>query len=154
MKIEQVTELKDLDSILRIQKLAFHSVGIAHNDTKLPPLIQTTEEIQKEFKDGMVFLKCSDQNRIVGSVRAYLDAENDCHVGRLVVHPDFQQSGIGMRLMMAIEQQFADCRSFKIFTGKKTLYVMNFYERLGYKTTHDQDMGNYIMIFMTKKNKE
>ena len=96
MKIERARR-ENLEEILTLQKLAFQSQAKIYDDNTLPPLVQTLEEIQKDF-DNYVFLKAVIDDEIIGSVKGSLQ-ENTCHIGRLIVHPEHQNQGIGKKLM-------------------------------------------------------
>jgi len=93
--------VEDAEAILNLQKLAYLSEAEIYNNKSIPPHTQTFEEITTEF-DTQIFLKATLEGKIVGSVRAYM-AEGVCHIGRLVVHPDVQNKGVGTRLMNEIE---------------------------------------------------
>ena len=75
----------------------------------------------------------NDKNQIVGSIRAYLDELNICHVGKLIVSPDCQNHGIGRRLMFEIESYFHQCKKFTLFTGKDTPNTLHLYQTVGYE---------------------
>jgi GNAT superfamily N-acetyltransferase len=67
------------------------------------PLTQSLEELREDFKK-QVFLKAMVDGRIVGSVRAFAK-DGTAFIGRLIVHPDLQNGGIGTELMGEIENQ-------------------------------------------------
>ena len=96
--------VEDAEVILNLQRLSYLREAEIYNNKSIPPLTQTLEEITAEF-DTRIFLKATLEGKIVGSVRAYL-AEGVCHIGRLVVHPDVQNKGVGTRLMNEIETCF------------------------------------------------
>jgi len=64
----------DAAEILAIQKLAFQGQGILYNDFRLPPLIQTLEELIQDFKTH-AFLKAVHEGKIVGSVRGRVEGD-------------------------------------------------------------------------------
>ena len=51
---------------------AYLSEAEIYNDFSIPPLIQTLKEIRQEFSQ-QVFLNALEEEKIVGSVRAYLE---------------------------------------------------------------------------------
>jgi hypothetical protein len=65
LEIIQAT-LEDAIEILALQKLAYQSEARIYDDWTIPPLRQTTEEIQDEFSTH-VFLKAISKHSIVGS---------------------------------------------------------------------------------------
>jgi len=94
-------------------------------------LLQTLEEIRKDF-ENQVLLKATFDGKIIGSVRAFV-REGTCYIGRLIVHPDFQNKGIGKELMSGIEETFKEARRFELFTGHKSEKNLYLYQKLGYK---------------------
>ena len=103
MVIEQATTL-DAKEILALQKLAYISEAEIYNDFTIQPLHQILNEMILEIESQYV-LKCVVNDRIVGSVRAYM-AEETCFICKLIVHPKFQNQGIGTKLLKEIENHF------------------------------------------------
>ena len=130
MIIEKAT-VSDAKKLLALQKLAYRSEAEIYNDFSLPPLVQTLEGLEKDFKHQL-FLKAVVDGRIIGSVRACAKEET-CHIGRLIVHPDFQDRGIGTRLMKEMEQIFYGCKRFELFTGDRSERNLHLYQKLGYR---------------------
>ena len=117
MEIERAM-ISDAEEILSLQKLAYRSEAEIYNDFNIPPLVQTLESIEKDF-ENQYFLKAVMDGKIIGSVREYTK-EGTCYIGRLIVHPDFQNRGIGTDLMNEIERIFNTCRRCELFTGDKS----------------------------------
>lgn len=149
IKIERAA-ISDAEEMLALQKLAYRSEAEIYNDFNIPPLVQTLEGIEKDFKDQF-FLKAIMNGRIIGSVRAYTK-EGTCYIGRLIVHPDLQNRGIGTRLMNEIERIFNTFRRFELFTGDRSERNLYLYQKLGYKifkTAKITDQTN--IVFLEKK---
>lgn len=123
--------IADAQVILDLQKLAYQSEAEIYNDFSIAPLTQTLEELRDDF-NNKIFLKSIMHGKIVGSVRAYLE-EDTCHIGRLIVHPSYQNYGLGRKLMHKIEARFPQARRFEAFTGHKSRRNIYFHRRLGYK---------------------
>ncbi len=150
MIIEQA-EVSDAEEILSLQKLAFKSEAEIYKDFNIAPLIQTLEEIKRDFGD-QVFLKAVIKGKIIGSVRAFAK-EDSCYIGRLIVHPDFQNQGIGTKLIKEIEGVFNLSRRFGLFTGHKSEKNIHIYQKLGYKTFKMEKITDSInIIYMEKIN--
>ena len=146
MIIEKAT-VSDAEELLALQKLAYRSEAEIYNDFSIPPLIQTLESMKEDFKNQL-FLKALLDRRIIGSVRAY-SKEKTCYIGRLIVHPDFQNRGIGTRLMNDIERIFNDCKRFELFTGDKSERNLRLYQELGYrifKASKIMDQTNIVFL--------
>ncbi len=143
-------QLTDAPEILALQKLAYLSEAEISQDYTIPPLTQTLEEIEREFQTRTV-LKVSLDGKIIGSVRAYLQ-EGTCHIGRLIVHPDFQNRGIGAKLLRAIEERFAQARRYELFTGEKSERNLYFYQKWGYRIFRKEALtGKVALVFLEKK---
>lgn len=138
----------DLEAILVLQKLAYQSEAQRYNDFDLPPLRQTLAEIQADFA-RMTFFKAIAGERIVGSVRGYAK-DGTCYIGRLIVHPDMQNQGVGMRLMQALEQHFSIVQRFELFTSHKSEPALHLYHELGYHEFRRQDMATHTIVFLEK----
>lgn len=140
----------DAAKILSIQKLAYRSEAELYGDFNIEPLKQTVGDVEKAFEDYLILIYIED-GELVGSVRAYQKDET-CYIGKLMVHPDFQNKGIGKALMNEIERQFNVVR-FELFTGSKSEKNISFYEKLGYagyKTEKLLDREETIFVFMEK----
>lgn len=142
---------KDLPDILNLQKIAFEEVALLLDNYNLPPLQQTLEELNKEFEISVVLKYLSEDNKIVGSVRAFVDVDNVCHVGKLVVDPAYQNQGIGKMLLNEIEKEFPSCRKFSLFTGEITPNTRHLYENQGYHIVDRKEADGVSMLFMEKR---
>ena len=138
----------DLETILVLQKLAYRSEAERYNDFDLPPLRQTLGEIRTDFA-RMTFFKATAGERIVGSVRGYVK-DGTCYIGRLIVHPDVQEQGIGTRLMQTLEQHFDSAQRFELFTGHKSQEALHLYHKLGYHEFKRQEMPTHTIVFLEK----
>lgn len=151
MEIERAM-ISDAEEILILQKLAYRSEAEIYNDFNIPPLVQTPESIEKDF-ENQYFLKALMEGKIIGSVRAYTK-EGTCYIGRLIVHPDFQNRGIGTDLMNEIERIINTCRRFELFTGDKSERNLYFYQKLGYKIFKKAKITDQTMIVYLEKKIE
>jgi len=151
MEIERAI-ISDAEEILSLQKLAYRSEAEIYNDFNIPPLVQTLEIIEKDF-ENQYFLKAVMDGKIIGSVRAYTK-EGTCYIGRLIVHPDFQNRGIGTDLMNEIERIFNTRRRFELFTGDKSERNLYFYQKLGYKIFKKAKITDQTMIVYLEKKIE
>lgn len=150
MRIEKARP-EDLAAILFLQKLAYQSEAELCNDDTIPPLMQTLDGIQEDYRKQLI-LKAVAQEEIIGSVRAF--AENGvCHIGRLIVHPDHQNQGIGKVILRAIEESFGQCAKYALFTGKHSSRNVSFYQKMGYQIAGEERMNDKVtIVFLEKQN--
>lgn len=127
----ELANVADAPEILTLQKLAYQSEAELYNDFKLSPLTQTLDQLKEDFQKK-IFLKAVIDRTIVGSVRAYQEGRN-CYVSRLIVHPLYQNLGIGRKLMSQMELRFPAANRFEAFTGHKSKRNIFFHQKMGYK---------------------
>ena len=148
MVVEQAA-VQDAAEILALQKLAYQSEAELYDDYTIPPLTQTLDEIEAAF-DWQLFLKATVEGRIIGSVRAHAK-EGTCYIGRLIVHPDCQNQGIGTGLMREIENRFEQAKRYELFTGDRSERNLYLYSKLGYKPFRQETLTNrVVLVFMEK----
>ncbi|MFA7077644.1 MAG: GNAT family N-acetyltransferase [Syntrophomonas sp.] len=139
----------DFEEILNLQKLAYQSEAAVYNDYGIPPLIQTLGGLQEEAKNSII-LKAVEDRKIVGSVRAF-GKDGTCYIGKLIVHPDYSNKGIGKKLIAAIEKCFAGFR-YELFTGHLSQKNLAFYQKLGYKIFKTEKISDELQfVYMEKE---
>ncbi len=144
----EVADISDLEEILSLQQLAYQSEATLYNDFNIPPLTQTIQSVKEEAQKSVI-LKLSEGGRIIGSVRAY-EKEGTCYIGKLMVHPDYQNRGLAKKLMAAIERCFEGLR-YELFTGYLSEKNLALYEKLGYKRFKiEKAADNLEFIFLEK----
>lgn len=148
--IHDATE-SDAAKILEIQKLAFRGQAVVYDDFTLPPLTQTLEELIQDFKTH-AFLKALYDGKIVGSVRGRAEGDT-CHISRLIVHPDYQNRGIGKMLIHAVENKFGGVRRYELFTGHKSRKNLALYGKLGYCKFLEKPQGDNVTLICMEKRK-
>ncbi len=83
-------------------------------------------------------------------MRAY-EENGTCYIGRLAVHPESQNRGIGKALMKAIEDHYKPQR-FELFVGSKSDKNIYLYKKLGYTIykTEKYGCGDIEIFYMEK----
>ncbi|TYQ17958.1 UNVERIFIED_CONTAM: putative acetyltransferase [Acetivibrio alkalicellulosi] len=139
---------EDFEDILSLQKLAYKSEAEIYGDFSIPPLKQTLDELLKEGEDSII-LKYVEDGKIVGSVRA-IEKNGTCYIGRLIVHPDYQNKGIGKKLMSEIEKQYSGLR-YELFTGHLSNKNLAIYKKLGYHIFKTEKVNDRLsLVYMEK----
>ena len=140
----------DLKTILVLQKQAFLSEADTYNDFDIsPPLLQTLEELTKEFSESII-LKAVLGDFIVGSVRGF-QVDETVFIKRLIVNPNYQNQGIGTKLMKSIEDSFKNNKRYELFTGHKSKRNLHLYQKIGYKEFKRIPIHeNLTMIYLEK----
>ena len=98
------------------------------------------EELEDEFQSRSVF-KAIQGNNLVGSVRTTVKGDTCC-VGKLIVHPAYQNRGIGYALMTYIESHASMIKRLELFTGHRSVRNLYLYEKLGYREYKREKANN------------
>jgi ribosomal protein S18 acetylase RimI-like enzyme len=147
-------DINDAPAILALQKMAFRSEAELYNNYKLPPLLQSLESIKEDFAVYR-FFKLLIENQIVGSLKVRLIDNNILWIGRLIIHPEFQNRGLGKALMQFIEQEYQQVAGFELFTGEKSIRNIHFYKGQGYSITgtyNEPENSDIVIVKMIKMN--
>ena len=142
-------EFVDLGRILEIQKAAYQSEAALYNDTSIPPLLQTLEELQAEY-NTCVILKAVTEEGIIGSVRLRLEDEVAL-LGRLIVDPMHQGKGYGSALLDAADSVFPQATCIELFTGSRSERNIGIYERHGYVRTREAQLSSKVTLVYLRK---
>jgi GNAT superfamily N-acetyltransferase len=149
-RVEYATA-EDAAAILELQKLAYQSEARLYDDSTLPPLTQSLDDLREELA-ASVTLKATERGRLIGSVRAR-EANGVCQVGRLIVHPELQNCGVGTMLMRHIETEFPRSDGFELFTGNRSEGNLRLYERLGYVRSREKILSPTVTLAYLEKRR-
>ncbi len=140
---------EDLQKILELQYLAYQSEAKLFGNMDIPPLKQTIEEVYDEFEKGTILKAIDENGDIIGSVRAYQDGVT-VYIGKLMVHPKMQKKGIGTKLLLAVENEFPNCR-YELFTSTKSISNIRLYKKLGYRIFKEEAVSLELQFVYLKK---
>jgi ribosomal protein S18 acetylase RimI-like enzyme len=151
IKIETATE-QGLESILQLQKKAFYGQALIYNDFNLPPLMQTIEDLKEEFRLKTIY-KVEQDGKIIASIRCYIK-DNTLYLEKLIVDPDFQNRGIGTKIMTEIEKKYSSSvNRYALFTGHKSKKNLHIYNKLGYREIRQETIADDLkLIYLEKTN--
>ena len=139
----------DLETILKLQYLAYQSEAELFGTKDIPPLKQTLEEVIEEYNKGIILKMMNDDDEIIGSVRAYED-NGTFYIGKLMVHPDYRGKGYGSTLLSRIEECFPGMR-YELFTSTRSVDNIRLYSKLGYKTFDEKKIDDELtFVYMEK----
>lgn len=140
---------EELGAILDLQKRAFRETAERNHDFTIQPLTQILEELEAEFERGII-LAGREGPTLVASVRGYSD-EGTVYVQKLMVDPDYQNRGLGKRMLTLLEEAFPDATRFELFTSVNDHKNRHIYEHFGYVPIRYESKGNVDFVFMEKR---
>jgi ribosomal protein S18 acetylase RimI-like enzyme len=141
--------MNDAKEILQLQKLAYQSEAAIYDDYTIPPLVQSLEGMLTDLRKQIV-LKVMLDGKIIGSVRGHVQ-DGTGYIGRLIVHPDFQNRGTGTQLIKAIEGRLAKAKRYELFTGHKSERNLYLYKKLGYSQFRTEKINDRLtQVYLEK----
>ena len=141
----------DAAALHELQRLAYRSEAELYGDWTIPPLTEPLAATERAVAELLV-LKAVQGGRIVGSVRGRIEGAT-CHVGRLIVHPDWQGRGIGSQLMRALEAATPEVRRDELFTGERSARNLRLYARLGYCELRRAPLSGRVTLVYLEKSR-
>ncbi len=152
IEIEAATE-NDLERILHLQKKAFHGQALIYNDFSLPPLTQTVEDLEEEFRQKAIY-KVEQDGKIIASIRCFIK-EDTLYIEKLVVEPDFQDRGIGTEIMTEIERRYSSSvNRYALFTGHRSIKSLHLYKKLNYREIRQETISEDLKLIYMEKDVE
>lgn len=143
-------ERADLPHILKLQYQAYESEAQIYNDHQIPPLTQTLEQLVEESHSQIILKAEQSDGRIIGSARAH-EGNGTCFIGKVIVHPDYQNQGIGTALIRELEQRFAHCERIELFTGHQSERNLYLYKKLGYSVYRTEPVHDRLNLVYLEK---
>jgi GNAT superfamily N-acetyltransferase len=101
------------------------------------------EAVASKLKEQHAYVAVLD-GQIVGTARL-----NGHTISSVFVHPDYQERGIGTKLMDVIES-VADVRPGSVLTLQSSITAQAFYANRGYKIVRESSYGEERTIHMSK----
>ncbi|MEZ5209880.1 GNAT family N-acetyltransferase [Gordonia sp. PP30] len=141
----------DAGEVLTVQRAAYVSEAILHDDLALPPLTQTLDELIGELRDPAVIgLGIRENGRLVAAVRLRM-RDAVAELGRLTVAPDRQGRGLGSTLLAAVDDVLPPgVERVELFTGEHSLANLRLYRRMGYADVRRVNTGAYDLVFLAR----
>jgi len=137
----------DAGEVLTLQRACWVQEQQANPGTRVYALEESLEDVVSWTRTDTVLVARS-AGRLVGAVRARLvDATWD--IGRLMVAPDLQGSGLGRVLLERIEALAPDAATgYELFTGAGSERNQRMYKKAGYRLRGEIEPG---VVKLTKK---
>jgi tRNA (guanine37-N1)-methyltransferase len=133
----RVVQAADAGEIFTLQRACWVQEQQVNPGVRIPALEEDLDAVRRWIGTDTVLVLRS-AGRLVGAVRARLHAAPDgadtWDIGRLMVAPDLQGSGLGRLLLEAIETAAPETVStYELFTGAGSLRNQKMYKKAGYR---------------------
>ena len=140
----------DAGELLTLQRAAYVTEGRLHDSFDFPPLTDDLAAVEQLIADTTCLVARRD-GRLVGSVFGRREADGSWFIGRLMVAPDLQGSGIGRRLLDLIEDAAPSGTPRSVLvTGARSAVNQAFYTRRGYRIVAEEIRGSVPIVVMER----
>ena len=94
------------------------------------------ELTMRGIKNSLFMITATVENNLVGFIRVVGDGFTIIYIQDILVHPHYQQQGIGEELLTRVLERYPNVRQKVLLTdaSKETKYVRDFYRKLGFKS--------------------
>ncbi|WP_377865021.1 GNAT family N-acetyltransferase [Bacillus sp. R86525] len=134
-------------SILQVQIPAYKVEAVYLNNTAIPRLYDTVNDIQSCDE---TFYGYFSANKLVGFI-SFIQEENSIDIHRLVVSPDFLKKGIATKLLLYIFSMFPSSMTYIVHTGKANTPAITLYKKHGFITVSDTILPDGMILTQLKK---
>ncbi len=132
----------DYDEVKRLNDLVFAPLGIhGYSADRFKDL----DDIYTNYYDNNgEFLLVVSNSKLIGMGGLYRYDINTCKLKRMRIHPDYQRSGLGKRILIRLEQFARETNYIRIVlrTSPKLESACLFYEKNGYSRIANPDGDN------------
>lgn len=122
------SEIKILETSLKIQRAAYEVEARLIGSRNIPPLHETIDQLKNvtEFFWGYF-----ENLELVGLISVE-DEEQNLRISRLVVDPKFFSKGIGTKLVQYVLENLKNNREVIVSTGDRNLPAKKLYKKIGF----------------------
>ena len=145
---------EDAGEALTVQRAAYVTEAQHYHAPRIPPLVETLEELRADLASGVLALGAWHGARLAGSVRGRVDGDR-MEVARFSVAPDLQGMGIGRALLEAVEEAApVSVRTFWLITGFDSADNLRLYRKAGYEIVGETiDAAGVTLVVLEKSRR-
>ena len=157
----RITALSEVETLLQIQKAAFQPLYEKFHDEG-NPFLRGAEDILWRFNKNNRYFTILYENKIVGGIFYRVNGRlspnvdlkaGEYYLGRIYIHPDYQNKGIARKAILMCEKEFPDAKTYYVDFPKELEKNRRCYESAGYVDS-GEDLswrGNNPVLSMLKK---
>jgi ribosomal protein S18 acetylase RimI-like enzyme len=141
---------EEAETVAAIVRDGFATEAAVYGD--IPPLHETTSDVEATFDAGETTLLAEKSGRAIGTVRGETMPDGGLMVRRLAVLPEARQLGIGRALLVELEAAYPAVRRFELFTGVSSEAALGLYESLGYVRVSAKEVAPGVELVTLEKS--
>lgn len=148
----QLTSGNEISILTDFSKNAFDSdINVGASEAGGPPGYDSVEFYSNMAKSHFLY-SFFDNEELVGGAVVYPKDKSFMEIGRIFINPQKLHQGYGMKLMTAIENNFAGTSGFVLDTPIWNKRTNNFYQKLGYKEINRDNEFVYYKKVVSKSS--
>ncbi|MBS4751342.1 tRNA (guanosine(37)-N1)-methyltransferase TrmD [Nocardioides sp. zg-ZUI104] len=127
----------DAAELLVLQRACWVQEALANDSLDIPALHESLDDVRAWLTEWDTWV-VRRAGRLVAAVRGRLEGEDTWDIGRIMVAPDLQGSGLGRVLLEHIQQVApASVTSYVLFTGAGSVRNQRMYRKAGFRLRPD-----------------
>ncbi|MFX0095884.1 MAG: GNAT family N-acetyltransferase [Candidatus Hodarchaeota archaeon] len=153
MKIEKA-KITDIEILTQLSKITFDDDTQKHGlgDEGGPPGYDSIEWQRSIMTEGLYY-KIVQDNKIIGGLILFKKGKKHIEVGRIYIHPDFQNQGLGTLIFNSLETLFPQTEKWTLDTPSWAHRNHHFYKKVGYTKVGEMSLENEEnTLFLFEKN--
>ncbi|ADL13037.1 GNAT family N-acetyltransferase [Acetohalobium arabaticum] len=145
-------EMEDSNLVFRLTKRAFQHYNVPSRSPTTPALSETIEDVEEDIKEKNILIAYLN-DKPVGSVRFYSSNGKDFYLSRLGVIGEYQNQGVGQRLVAEVERwaKAQGGERITLYSAYSSKKLMEFYQKLGYEIIEIRDDPDYTRAVIQKE---
>lgn len=127
----------DAGEILTLQRACWVQEALANDTLDIPALQESLDDVRAGLAEWDTWV-VRRAGRLVGAARGKLEDETTWDIGRVMVAPDLQGTGLGRVLLEHIQAVAPEqVTSYQLFTGAASARNLRLYEKAGFRLRRD-----------------
>jgi GNAT superfamily N-acetyltransferase len=130
----------DASKLAEIQKVSFDDESKHFNNNEIcGPLGYDSVSWQEEMMHNCEYFKVLYNGEIIGGAMIFIESNQVHNLGRIFIDPNYQNQGLGKKVMKKIEGSFPDSTKWWLDTPKWSIKNHYFYTKCGFIKVREED---------------
>lgn len=142
----QRTNINEAEILLDIQREAFKEDLEKYEDYDTSPATEPIEKLKRKINNSFHYTIFLD-NTIIGGIEVRKLSETQFYLNRIYLGIDYQNLGIGTKLMEFVENEFSEALEWTLSTPYMNYRNHYFYEKFGYKKISEHTVSDKLILF-------
>ncbi|MGG3506431.1 GNAT family N-acetyltransferase [Paenibacillus lautus] len=129
----------DAPKLAEIQKASFDDESKHFNNNELcGPLGYDSVSWQEEMMHSCEYFKVLYNGEIIGGAMIFIESNQVHNLGRIFIDPNYQNQGLGKKVMKKIEGSFPDSTKWWLDTPRWSVKNHHFYTKCGFTKVREE----------------